>query len=437
MKINRLVLVLLIFSALFFSGCWDYTEYEHLAMANSVGIDFDESSKKITVTFEYTLTSAGGSKDGGAGGNTSSSKSESIKASGYTIAEALSNIQQTVRKELFFPYLSIVVVGKDAAENIMADIIGYIDRTPQVHTSTYLCITPGRAEDVLSTADPISSLPIGKRIHDIIEQSSGTGKAFPVTISQFEETLSVSGKDCVAPRINVFYSKNTAGESGPSGGSRSTGASGSPGGISSSSEISSSEEFPYRIMERRNGYQYIDGIAAFKSDKLAGFLEGKECTGFGWIMNRGITPYEYVQTSPEKETKNMQVFRVSKSESKIEVELKGGTPEITISTYMEADLRKQSESGQDILTPGALKEMEKGLAENVKEEINAAIKKGQKELKTDIFCFGFDFYRKYPKLWHSDYEKKWETIYPGIKINVNVTAKIINTGTNVKKFAPH
>lgn len=80
--------------------------------------------------------------------------------------------------------------------------------------------------------------------------------------------------------------------------------------------------------------------------------------------------------------------------------------------------------------------MENGLAENVKAEINAAIKKAQKELKSDIFSFGFNFYRDNPKLWHSEYEKKWKQLFPNLQVNVNVTAKITDTGTSINKLMP-
>jgi spore germination protein KC len=78
--------------------------------------------------------------------------------------------------------------------------------------------------------------------------------------------------------------------------------------------------------------------------------------------------------------------------------------------------------------------MEAKLADNVRSEIKAALKKGQKELKTDIFGFGFALYRKYPRLWHKEYEKKWQDLFPDVTINIDVRAKILNTGTGIKKI---
>jgi spore germination protein KC len=103
---------------------------------------------------------------------------------------------------------------------------------------------------------------------------------------------------------------------------------------------------------------------------------------------------------------------------------------------VEADLRKYSTNiDLELLTPDVVSLLEKGLADNVRSDINDAIKKGQKELKTDIFCIGFNFYRQYPKLWHSQYEKEWKQIFPTLQIKVSVDAKVVDTGTAIKKFS--
>lgn len=445
---KRIIIAVLILSLIFSSGCWDYTEYEHLALVQALGVDYDKTSSKVTVTVEYIITSGGGAAQGGGGGGGSKTKFESIKGSGSTISEALTVIQDAIRKRLFYSYLGVVILGKSAAENITLDVIGFIDRTPEVRTSTYFGITDGTAEDAIVTSDPKSSVATGKRIHDIMEQSKDSGSAFPVTIEAFEESLAISGKQCSAPRITVISAGSSSGSNSSSGGGGSSssgstagGGASSGGGSSSSSGGassggSSSQAEPYRYTEPKDGYQKIDGIAAFNGEKFVGWLERNESEGLGWILNKSIVPYENVPLKGSNNTNYTLIFKISKYKSKINIKLKDNKPEITINTNVESDLRKYSKGiNKDVLTPDVLDTMEKEISEKIQSDINSAINKGQKQLKTDVFCFGFDFYRKYPKLWHSSYEKKWNNIFPTIPIKVNVKTKIINTGTNIKKFS--
>ena len=427
--------MIMILSMVFSGGCWDYSEYEHLALLSSLGVDFDNSTKQVTVTVEYMITGSATQQGTGGGGSSAKANSEAIRASGTTIAEALSKIQQTTRKRLFYSYLGVVVIGENAAKYMMEDIIEFIDRTPEIRTSTYLTITAGKAEDVLSTVNPRAFVATGKIIHDLIDQSVNSGSAFPVTIEAFEVNLSVSGKSGTAPRVAVISAGNSDNAGSSGGSSSSSGNSSSSAGSGSSSSNTTGQE-PYKYIQSKDGYQIIDGLAAFRGDKFIGWLEGKECVGFGWIMNKNMTPYEDVQLENTDDSKETLSFIISKTNSKIRVQFYNGRPGITIDTYVKADLRKDADgAGQTVFTPEVISSMEKELSKSIKADIQSAVNKGQKEFKTDIFSFGFDFYRQYPELWHRTYEKEWNTIFPDIPININVTAAVTNTGTNIKEFA--
>jgi len=414
MRIKTAFIFLLILSLLFLAGCWDYNDYSDLTLVSALGVDLDDTSNEITVTVQYYIP-------GGGGGNTQEKKSGAknlpssgaLKAKGVTIADALSTIQQARRKKLFYEYMNVFVVGETAAKNIMADVLGFCDRTPNVRMTSYMTITGVKAEDVLTTMDPNTSVTIGRNIYDTIDQSNHAGSAFPVTIEDFAEKLTISGIEPVAPQVTVKVDSSQ----------------------NDSSSESTEDNEPVKISTLKEGYQIINGIAAFQGDKLIGWLNVKESTGLGWITNKNMTPYENVSTSSDNDTKSTLVFSVVKSKSKIAVTLDNGNPVFTVNTYMEADLLKYADNTDFAsLTPDAVDLMEKQLGENVQSEIKAAIEKGQKDLKTDIFGFGFALYRDNPSIWNSQYENEWQDLFPDIQINVNVNAKVINTGTSIKKF---
>ncbi len=428
MKIKNIVILLFCVSLVFLCGCWDYREYDDLTLVSAVGFDTDGTNKQVTVTLQSLVPSGGNSSQ--AGGSKSKTGSITEKATAASIDEALTKIQNIDQNRLFYGYMQEIVLGADAAEQITGDIMGFIDRTPNIRTSAYISVTPGTAEDVISTIETDVNHPSSKTIYSLIDQSTNSGSAFPVTILEFEQKLSESGEDAVAPTVTANKTEKNSNTSDSSLSNSSNVSS-----VSSSSNADDNIESDAVEVEQKNGYFKITGVAAYKNDKLAGWLNDKESLGLVWITNQKANPYEVVNTSSEQKVMNKMVFRVTSSKSKIKIQIDDNKPVVTIDTYVEADLRKFANNiNADTLTPGVIELMQKSLADNVRTDIKNALNKGQKELKTDIFCIGNNFYKQYPKLWHSEYEKKWDEIFPTLQIKINVTAKVIDTGTSYKKF---
>lgn len=419
MKLRSVLAFLLILNMLFLTGCWDYKDYDNLALAAAMGIDMDEETNEITVTVQYYIPGGGGGNAGGQGRKGTGQNmpnSGAMTAKGATITEAVSKIQEARRKELFYSYMEVIVLGESAAKTITKQVVQFFDRTPNIRSSVYIAFTKGKAEDVLSTLDPNISVTPARAIHEMIDQATKSGSSFPVTIEDFAEKLAISGVEPAAPEVTVAITEQ---------------------GSNPSSETAS-EEGPVKFSKMSDGYQEIDGTAAFQGDQLVGWLDQTESTGLGYILNKSMTPYEDVETTSESDLKTTLIFSIVKAKSKIKATLQDGSPVITVSTSLQADLKKYADNIEaDSLTPDVLSLMESQLAEHVKFEMEAAIEKGQKEFKTDIFGFGFEFYRQYPSLWHNQYEVAWQELFPTIQVNVSVKAKIINTGTNVKKFNIH
>lgn len=441
MRIKAFVIGLMVVSLVFTCGCWDYREYENLAMVSAVGFDADPSAREVTVTLQYLVYGGGNTAAQTNGGSPKPTTGTTVVvATGPSIDEALQKVQQVTGKKLFYGYMQEIILGEGAATQMTHDIIQYINRTPNIRTSAYIIIACGSAKDVLTVTDPNTADPPSKGIHNLIDESINSGSAYPMTIQKFEEYMSISGEEPVAPEISAVV----AGQSGSDSSSESCSSSepssgfpGSPSGAPSENAGSSMNGSAYEVSKLKTGYFKINGIAVFQSDKLVGQLNGKECFGLGWVNNQKYYVYEVVRTSAEQNVRNTLIFRVTGSNCKTKIELENGKPVVQINAYVEADLRKFSNNiDADLLTPEVVEMMEKGLAENIREDISAAITKGQKQLKSDIFCIGFDFYRQDPKLWHSEYEKKWNEIFPTLQIQINVTAKVIDTGTNLRQVPP-
>lgn len=407
-----------------FTGCWDYAEYQQIAQIYSLGIDFEKETNDITATLQYIST---GKAQGG-------KISESItgaaySAKGKTIMDALNKLQEATSGKLFFSYLQVLVIGEDAAKYILKDTISHTERTPSVRNSVYVIIAPGKAESLISTVDPFNPVASGKKMRNLLNTYEGGGSTIPVTFHEFVQMMVKSGIEPVASRVISTGAKNPT--------------------LQDSSKVLGGTHEDIKFHLENEGNFRAWGLAAFKKDKFVGWLNDDESLGLSWIKGKKITTYKSTKSAEEfnfnssysnnvnfnPDVTNILYFYITSSKSKIKAQINDKKPEIHVNLKVEANLRKYyTGEGSTYLTPDIIKSMEKKLENSIKSDVMAAIQKGQKEFKSDIFGFGFNLYRQHPREWHKDYEKIWDDIFPEVPVQVNVDAKINNTGTNIRKF---
>lgn len=410
---KRILLAILCISIMIFlPGCWDYVEYEDMAHVVGIGIDYDVETKETTVCIQYIPTGKSDKGSSSAGGKSSTAEQGVMHAATDKVFyNVVLKLQTLFSRKIFYGYMKTVVIGKAAAENIMLDLMELHDRIPAIRSTANIVITDGKAEDTLSTIDSSSNTSTSQEISNLLSTTKITGVAFPVSIEDFCEMLSIGGWEATAPRVITTAQGNKESEA--------------KGGVKDG--ISNNEE--------RDGNERIEGIAAFKGDKFAGWLNGREAVGFGLIRGEKMTTYKTSELPEDEDISNIIFYRINGVKSKVKVQIEKGKPAIYVEVKVTADLRKYYTAEEtDMIGMDELKKLEEKLSESLRSDIDAALMKGQKELQTDIFGFGFAFFRKYPKLWQKEYEKKWSEIFPDIPVYVDVKSTIINTGTNLRKL---
>jgi spore germination protein KC len=412
------VILLIMFAMLLLMlpGCWDYTEYEDMNIISVIGVDYNDDTKEVTVTIQSERMGKGGEVKDEANKSQNSFNGEKepvISATDITMMDAYTKIQQVTVKKMFFGYVQVVIIGEDAAKHIMGDIIGLFDRTPAIRTTAYMVIVTGKAEDAISTYDPDIDQPTGKHIYDLISTSGNVGNSYAIQLYDFARMLALPGIEPLAPQVmlipeNKTEEKNTGGKSG-------------------------AEMEGIKFSDQKEGHHRIDGVAVFNGEKLAGWMNCTETLGWSWLTGKDIRIYKTTKALGAGDTKHILSFDNIVSRSNIRIRIEKGEPVIYVDVNAKVDLRK-SDISYNILTPDEINVMEGQLSESIRSDIDAALKKGQKELKSDIFGFGFAFYRQHPDLWHSKYEKNWPEVFQDIPVNVNIDARIVSTGTNIMKI---
>ena len=175
-------------------------------------------------------------------------------------------------------------------------------------------------------------------------------------------------------------------------------------------------------------------MAAFQGDKLVGLLDARESRGLNFIRGKKVHAYK-VSAAAGDTAVDQLYFRILESKSNLKVRLENGQPTVTVTVGVKADLRKYyGHTGADFIFGEALDQIEKLLADSVREDIEAALQRGQRELRTDIFGFGFALYQKYPRAWKEEYLAQWADMFPTVPVTVRINAKIVNVGVTTRKL---
>lgn len=409
MKLKIFFLALLLILMPVLSGCWDYEEYENLIQVSGMGIDYNKASNEITLTIQYIPTAKSAMSSGPSSSSATQQKQVVHSVKDKTLYDAIGKIQQVIFKKLFFGYLRVIVIDEEAAKYKMKDLIELFDRTPVARSNTYIVVTSGKAEDTISTFDTTTA-GSAQEIFNLTNLAEPSGAAYPVTILNMTQLMAIPGIEATAPRvITTSKKKEPAAEGG------------------------TVENFKNDL--ERPGNQRVGGMAAFRGDKLVGWLNDKESMGFGWITGKKLQAYKVSERPKDTNSENILYYIVKSSKGKIKVQTNKGMPVFQVDVKVLASLRKYySNKGSEFLSPAEVKMAEKDLSQSIGSDIEAALRAGQKKLKSDIFGFGFALYRKDPDLWKSAYADKWKYIFPDLQVKINVDAKIITTGTNNKRL---
>jgi spore germination protein KC len=387
MKNKSILISVMVVITISLTGCWDSIELNERNFISAIGVDKGDDNGKITVTYQSVVPEGmpTASKSGG-----EEKPVEAISVSAYSMHEALTKYSQRVDKRPNFQQNRAIIIGEDAAREGVARFLNDIHRNPEYNPRAIVVVCKGMASDIIMRQDK------GKKISSfyltqLIESSSTISNVPKVDIGTFMMRLANKVTSPVATQIEVVKDKSD--------------------------------------IINNIGY---NGSAVFKKDRLAGWLNMHETSGLMWITNNfknGI-----IVSGHQDEVRRNISLQLINSKTKIEPELKDGKITIFIDIKGEGQLRdNDGTTGLD--TPEGIKSFESRFEAEVKNEVEACLKKVQNEYKTDVLGFGNRIHQKYPREWKS-IEGNWEYIYPDIKVEINVKLKLKRIGLFINSINP-
>jgi len=380
------------------TGCWDRREIENRAIILAISIDtvdpeaeqqlsqvsrqdgaFPKPNKEmIRLTVQIALPgriSLGPGQSGGGG------KEEqtvwAMNVAGYTIDDAMMNLQQKTSSKIFLGHLRVILVSEAVAKKGMQTLNDYLRRNSEIRTTTWMIIAKGNAEELLSANPKLARLPPLYILSSMEEATK---------IGQFPDDI-----------MGLFWSNS----------------------------VKKGQEGFLPYVEKKKETMEISGLAYFKGDKMVGSTKPMDIAAY--MAVKGINPGGYRTFIKVSENDVVQIF-VTHRYSKIKVKIIDGRPHVTVNIFLEFNLEEKLNE-QFKINADTVKKVEQQFQKSSTQLSIDLIKQTQSK-GSDIFGFGEYVRATQPQYWnkHVNSKQKWGEVYKDISVDINIKTKLRRLG---------
>lgn len=145
------IILLIITSLIFLTGCYDNVELNKLSIISGIGIDYVDDEFVLT----YEIYNDNKSE------NTGELISDTITGKGKTISEAFNNANMKTSKKDFFAHLKLVIVSENLINGHFKEINDYLIRDTDIREEFFLVVasntTPEEILKSTSVKHPVAS----------------------------------------------------------------------------------------------------------------------------------------------------------------------------------------------------------------------------------------------------------------------------------------
>lgn len=387
-------LILVMFAAILItplSGCWNRREIDTLGITICLGVDKTENG--FLVTEQVLNPTAIASKR-----PINQSPIILYSMEDKDIFSALRKMTTESPRKIYNSHMRVIVIGEAAAKAGILNFIDFLTRDHEFRTDFYFAIAKGTtANKILSILTPLDSIP-GISIYERIQLSEKVwAPTKAVRIIELCNALISEGNNPVLTGIEVIGTDT-----------------------SSSVEDLKNSDLSQAIR--------ITPIAAFKNDKLAGWLTENESKGYNYILGNVNSTVGYV----EFESGERITLEAIREKSEITAYLIDEKPAIDVSIKIETQIGTVI-GDVDVTKEEVLTKIKELSEQRIKSMCEAVLKKTQEELGTDIFGFGEVIHRAYPKLW-KDLKADWNHEFKSLPVNIRAECEITRLGEIGKSF---
>ncbi|MEF2966723.1 Ger(x)C family spore germination protein [Paenibacillus sp. M1] len=386
------------------AGCWDRTEVEKLAIVAGLGIDFIPGPEPILLTVQ--IVNPSGLQKGG--GGSSSPPFLTLSATGATILDAMRNFAKASPHRLFYGHTNVIIFGDRMAREGLHPVMDYLARAPEFRRTFWILVTPATAKEILSVKLDLEDIP-ALGVTEMVKEFRQSAAA---VIERQKDFLSgISSKSGAAPvsRLELLDADASINER--------------------LQEVTAGDSQQTSMPAQGKKQLRLNGTAAFRKDKLVGYLSDAESRGLLWITGK-LNGGSVIMPCPEDQQHKIS-FHIERTKSKVIPYFRDGKLNIKIDIEEESSIAEVSCDKLDVSKPETIKQLEELQAKDIEARIKSTVEKCQ-ALRADILRFGDTAYTRFPKLWKERYEEDWPDHFANLPVAVKVTSKIRRAGMTSK-----
>lgn len=370
--------LLIFFTLIILTGCWNYQELNDYAIVTGMAIDLNKDE------YEVSLLIANGDKS--EDGN-SKAKVTVSSGKGESIYEAIKSVSLATPKELYISHLSVIVISEDIARKGVTPVLDFLLREPQSHQNFYLIIAKdSKAKDCLSILTPLADYPSQNITYNIKMTEQLQGRITDASFNSFVSKILEKGNNPVTNSLII---------------------------IGSTDKGTNEEEQQNSII---GAYTKLDTLGLFKDDKLIDWATMEESIGVNMILGDVNTFYVTIPCGNDNVVISSNNYEIKKDIEK---------DSITLNIQAEG-MFNEIGCTIDLEDNNTIKKYQEKVEDKIKIYINKAIDKA-KNIKSDVFGFGYLTYRKYPKYYNSIDD--WDQHFTNLTIKTNVKFNLKNKGS--------
>nr|WP_282580216.1 Ger(x)C family spore germination protein [Natroniella sulfidigena] len=384
--------MLMISSLLLVSGCWDRMEPEEHAIVIAGGYDYDPETELYQMIFQMAspLGLAGGEFEGEGGDE----RFWTVSAWGHSIYDALANLRQKTSRNILFAHSLIYMVSERMAYHKgVLPVANTIARSRESRRVMVLAVVKGNdVKELLSTEIPLESanaLGVMNLIDLTVENVGGTAR------ENTNDFFKKFGQPGYQPYLGALKFKRE--------------------------EDEGAEEM---ADPGRSAPIMISGAYLFDNGKAVGYANDRQTRGINWVKGE-INSANLFVPYPRDEEIEVDI-RVLRADSEIKPVIKDGRPRIEVEVNARGIIVNTSGPTSFKEESEITRRIERRMAQVIENDINQGLEKAQ-SVKSDVFGFGFAFYRIKPKVW-AELEEDWKSTFAQLPVDIDVKATVVRSG---------
>jgi len=367
-------------------GCTNSTELNDLSVVLAMGIDDKNGKYEISMQIvDPSQMSANRIAE--------RSPTTVFSETCHTVFECFRKVTTKTSRKMYFSHLKMIIFDEKTAKLGIKQPLDMMFRDPEIRPSFQLAVIKNKkAKDVLELVTSTEVLPAQEMYKSLKVSERYWAQTSSVNVLQLLRAFEMQGMEAVITGMTLSGDSKKGKK------------------LDNVKTPSTPASFNY------------EGIGMFIDDRLAGWLNEDESKAYTYITNRLNSTVADIKCPSSKKLFVAEVVRSKVSKKPLVID---GEPRMKLIANVEANVG-EVECDIDLTKESEIRELEEHTGYELKEIMEQGIRKTQK-YKSDIFGFGEEFHRFYPKRW-SRWKERWNEMYAELPVDIEVQYSLKRVG---------